>query len=786
MLQAEKRKQQKITEVRKQEDGIYLLQEAGTLRLQPVTDEIIRVSYSDKEMFSTNQGAEYRQEKLKEYEDREEAASYILETGKLKVCVDMETGSVSFYRKDGECLLRERSVQSHRLEKFDVFRTVVNDKTLVKKVKTADGEKCIIQDAEQAYEKSLYHTTLYVEFDKEEAIYGLGQMEKGRLNLRHSTQYLHQANRKIAIPMLVSTKAYGILLSTQGGAVFQDNPEETLFYTEADEMLDYYFLAGESMQEVTGRFRYLTGKAVMLPRWAFGYMQSRERYESAQEITDTAERFRREQIGADVLILDWMSWQDGMWGQKMADPIRFPDQKAMIDTLHQMKFHFMVSIWPNMTKISDNYREMEEAGCLLPGCDTYNAFEKEARALYFKQVQEGWNQYGTDGWWCDSSEGFTPEWNHEYKPLEFQMYQEFVKETAKFMPMERANAFGMYHAMGIYEEMRKRDSKRRVVNLTRSGYPGSQKYGTILWSGDISASYQTLREQIRAGLNFCASGLPYWTLDIGAFFVKQGIPWYWDGEYEGSASDPAYRELYTRWYQLGAFLPIFRSHGTDCNREPWNFGKKGEPYYDAILKANQLRYGLLPYIYSLAFQVWEQDESMIKMLAFDFPGNRHVYEIEDQFLFGSSLMICPVTSAMDQKATRDVYLPEGCCWFDFWTRKRYAGGQTVSVSLVLDQIPVFVRAGAVIPVLEESIQSTEEIDGKDIRIQIYAGEDGTFTLYEDSGDGYGYEEGDFSKTVISYCEATNEVHWETAGNPAYRRGEFLVEIIGRGENCYRY
>ena len=636
---------------------------------------------------------------------------------------------------------------------------MINENTRVEEVATPDGIKRRIREADRIFDRKLCRTRLYLEFAPGERLYGLGQAEEGVRDLRHTVQYLHQANLKIAIPLLLSGNGYGILLSTQGTVVFNDTQYGSYLYTEADEYLDYYFLAG-SPDEVVGQFRALTGRAVMLPKWAFGYIQSQERYESAQELVETAEEFRRRGIGLDALVLDWMSWTGDLWGQKTFDPQRFPDPAAMTDALHEKNVHFMISIWPNMSAECDNYREFQEAGLLLPGSEIYDAFREEGRKLYWKQAEEGLFRYGIDAWWCDSCEPVTPEWSRKLKPEPGEMYHEYLEAASEIMPRQKANAYGMYHARAVYEGQRGCAARflpdapeKRVVNLTRSGWAGSQRYGTILWSGDISASWETLRRQITAGLHFCASGMPYWTLDIGAFFVKKGNTWFWNGEYENGNLDPAYRELYVRWFQYGAFLPVFRSHGTDCRREPWQFesgqfnpgnfvsgqseagqsGVPGQPFYEALLSAIRGRYRLLPYIYSLAGSVWRENGTMMRPLIFDFPQDEKAADSMDEYMFGPDLLICPVTEPMEgEKSIRRVYLPAGTDWYDFYTEERHEGGREIEARVGIDHIPVYVKAGSILPVTEPG-ENTAEMEGREILLQIYTGADGSFALYPLSG-----------------------------------------------------
>ncbi len=793
---------------------LFLETDSGIIRIWPQTERIIRVSYTEQGCFPTEEpenyfpggqgeqfidlsaraehaGGNIAQEENRTAEDtdwqwEETTQEICIRTAALTVRVDRGSGAVCYEKKDGVVLLRETDKDSKQLEAFDTYRTLENDQAQMEEIQTPDGVKRRILAADRVFDRVLYHTKISFSFQPEEILFGLGQAEEGMWNLRHTTQYLHQANRKIALPVLLSDRQYGILLSTQSPAIFEDSQYGSYLYTEADEYLDYYFLAGEPAEVVRG-IRRLTGRAVMLPKWAFGYFQSKERYETAEEIEETALQFRQTGFGMDAIVLDWMSWPDGLWGQKSFDPGRFPDPAYMVWKLHGMSAHLMMSIWPNMDEKCQDYQEFQKAGLLLPNSNIYDAFSEEGRRLYWKQVQNALFVHGVDAWWCDSSEPLTPEWSRKKQPPAGEMYRMYVEESSKIMPLERANAYGLCHARAIYEGQRGQTDQRRVVNLTRNGYLGSQQYGTILWSGDISADWETLQRQITAGLQFCSCGLPYWTLDIGAFFVGRGSQWFWDGDYEKGTEDPGYRELYVRWFQYGAFLPVFRSHGTDCAREPWQFGKKGEPFYDALLAADRLRYRLLPYIYSLAGAVWREDALMMQPLVFGFPEDKKAAEISQQFLFGPSLMVCPVTEPIlyqaggvpvrTPKKTKQVYLPKGADWYDFYTGEKYAGGQEISVELCLEHIPLFVRAGAILPTTEPGL-STAHMEGQDITLLIYPGADGHFCLYEDAGDGYDYEQGDCCVTDIFWDESRQAVSWETKGNPEFRRGEFHVQMCG--------
>ncbi|MCR5503937.1 MAG: glycoside hydrolase family 31 protein [Lachnospiraceae bacterium] len=758
----------RLESAERKNDALVIKLKKGIQKLVPVDEGTLRVLYSHREL-SENDADKPCIVKLPAFSDwdyEEGKDAVLLKMPKLTVRIDKETNSFTYYGKDGGILLRERDQRSKELTEIPLYALSgrAAEKTTVE---TADGVKELVRNAEKIRTGSAYHTRLNLIFDEEEALFGMGQHEEGYHSLRGNCIYLNQANRTIAIPMFVSVKGYGIFVNTLSPAIFQDTPETTSIYTEADPEMDFFFMNGEGMDGVIRKFRMITGKAAMLPKWAFGYIQSQERYETQKEILEVAGKYREKGIGLDCIVLDWMSWEDGHWGQKSFDAARFPDPSAMIDELHKEHIHFMISIWPNMNGCTDNFREFKEKGLLLPESDLYDPFDPEGRKLYWKQTDEGIFRHGNDAFWCDNSEPLCPEWTKDVRPENPKNYEEYCSFVSNHIPLTKLNAYGLFHAMGIWEGWRASGDPRRVVNLTRSGTAGQQRYGTILWSGDISASWETLEKQIAAGLHFCASGMPYWTLDIGAFFVKNGVQWYWNGKYDLGEKDPAYCELFVRWYEWGAFLPVFRGHGTDVRRELWNFDRKEASFYQAILDANRRRYELMPYIYSLAAAVHFEDALIMRPLSFAFSDDGNTWDIFDQYLFGDALMICPVTKPMyfgtekeeeareeeteksgAGKCSRRVYLPGKTDWYDLYTDRRYKGGQWIEADAPLERIPVFVKAGSLIPMAKAAL-SVEEQE-KDITIHIYPGADARFMLYEDSGDGYGYEKGEYSFTEYSW------------------------------------
>ena len=766
MISSPKRKSCAIETVRRENDALILTSQRGMLRLSPVTPSILRVTYTELEAFSEEKSLGICcYDRLSEWEYAETPDSITLCLENFTATVDRSSGTIRYTDHSGALLLRERDHESHDLYYFDSYKTVVDENTVVTEVVTPDGIKKRIDEATTIFDRTLCHTRLHLQFQEREHIFGLGQATEGLLDLRGTTQYLHQANMKIAIPFFLSTCGYGILSATDGAAKFNDNAYGSYFYTDADREMDFYFLYGPEFDDIIRGYRHLTGPARMLPKWSFGYIQSQERYESASEILDMAKQFKDRNLGLDCLVQDWNSWAPGYWGQKEMDPACFPDVPGMIRSLEEEDVHFMLSIWANPCNLTRDYGEFFERNLLLPASDNYNAFDPEARKLYWEQTKRGLFDRGVKAFWCDSSEPFAPEWV-EREPEAGTMYDEYVRTSSKFIPRDKLNAYALVHAQTIYDGMRSETEDYRVCNLTRSAHTGSQRYGTILWSGDISAKWDTLKKQIPAGLNFCASGLPFWTLDIGAFFVKQGTQWFWNGAYDDPDNDLGYRELYTRWFQLGAFLPVFRSHGTDVRREPWHFGEQGEPFYDAIQAAIDLRYRLMPYIYSAAAETSLNGGTMMRLLAFDYRQDKEALNIKDQYLFGKNILVCPVTHPMcygvnskkieNPITTRRVYLPAGNDWFDFYTMERFTGGAWIDVPLSLDKIPLFVKAGSIIP-MTDSVRNTAQSGKMPVHYRVFPGANAAYTLYEDAGDGYAYERGEFKKTEIFWDEENQKL-----------------------------
>ncbi len=680
----------------------------------------------------------------------------------------------------------------------DVIRYTTNgEPPEVEVVKTVDGQRTRIKNLAAHVDRAAYAGSVSFRLGESEGVYGFGQDEEGGYNRRGQKLYLYQHNMRIPMPCFVSDGGYGVIFDCASLMIFDDTGGETKVHLDTVDEIVFYIIAG-TPDEIIAGFRQLTGRASMLPKWAFGYIQSKERYQTADELVDMARRCRELNIPLDCAVQDWKTWEGDGWGQKTVDRARYPDLIDMKRRLKELNVHTLVSVWPNMAEGTPDHAEFAREGLLLGDYSTYDAFSEKGRALYFKQAKELYE--GFDGWWCDSTEPFTsPDWCGETLLPEEERYELVGGEHKKYLDPAYANFYAVEHAKGVYEHEREA-GERRVINLTRSGYSGIQRYGAVLWAGDTSARWENLKGEIAKGLSVSMCGAPYWTVDIGAFFVGgtacwrkwSGNPtaapvWFWNGEYDEGVSNMGYRELYVRWLQFGCFLPLFRSHGTDTPREIWHFGEKGTPFYDAIEKFIRLRYRLLPYIYSLAASAALEDKTMLRSLMFDFPGDEKAKNISHQFMLGEALMICPVTEpmyydkdgeALARPKKRACYLPEGASWIDFWTNEAYAGGRTIEANAELDKIPVFVRAGSIVPMQRNVSHALE--NRSEFEIRIYPGADARFAFYDDDGLTYDYENGAYERVELNWDNAARRLHLTETSR--FREGAITFNVR-LGEEC---
>ena len=630
--------------------------------------------------------------------------------------------------------------------------------------------------------------------DKGEAIYGLGTIQNGKMNRRGETKRMEQSNLEDFQSVLQSIKGWGIYWENYSPTMFEDNANGMTFTSEAGKGIDYYFMYGGSADGVIAQMRHLSGDVPMFPLWTYGFWQSKERYKTAAETESIVDKYRELQVPLDGIIQDWQYWGNNyLWNAMDFLSESFEKGPELIKNVHAKHAHFMISIWASFGPQTQQFRELNEKGLLLPietwpqsglshiwpprmdypsGVKVYDAFSPVARDIYWKHLKRLYD-YGTDAWWMDSTD---PDF---FNPKESDYAHKVYGGTWR----SQRNAFPLETVRGIYQSQRKDYGQKRVFIMTRSSYAGQQHYGSNMWSGDVNSSWDMLRKQVPAGLSYSLTGNPNFNTDIGGFFCGS-----YNTKGSGSAPrNPQFQELYVRWMQYGLFCPVFRSHGADAPREIWQFGKKGEPVYDAIEKQIRLRYRLIPYLYSTAWQVTSNNDSYMRPLFSDFAADKKVWNINDEFLFGRSILAAPIVKAqyteekiirtdamtgwdrqsvsdgsavggIDFTATKSAtkYLPKGATWYDFWTNQLYKGGQDVTLETTLDRVPMFVRAGSILP-LGPEMQYVGEKAWDNLEMRVYPGANGSFTLYEDEGDNYNYEKGAYTTITFQWNDSKKQL-----------------------------
>jgi alpha-D-xyloside xylohydrolase len=591
--------------------------------------------------------------------------------------------------------------------------------------------------------------------DKDEAIYGLGEQQNGKLMQRGQRIIMKNENMKICIPYFLSLKGYGIFWDNYASTTFTDNVQETSFESLAD-CSDYYFMYGTTPLGVVSQMRDLTGQAPMFPLWAYGYWQSRERYKTQFELMEVVKKYRALNIPIDGIIQDWQYWgKDSMWNAMAFNPETFPNPKGMVDSVHQLNAHLMIVAWPGFGPQTKQYAEFKSKNMLInfdtwppnSGTTPYDIYNPKARDIYWDYLNKGVYSLGSDAWWLDSSE-----------PDHINIKEsDFDQPTYLGSYRSVVNAFPLLHVEGVYEHQRATTSDKRVCILTRSAFAGQQRFGANSWSGDVGSSWWNLKNQIPAALNFSLSGIPYWNADIGGFFAGRYVR-------DGGAKNPEFQELYVRWLQFATYTPMMRSHGTDIPREIYQFGKNGDWAYDAIEKNIRLRYSLIPYLYSTAWSVTSASGSILYALPLVFPQDKALRNVTDEFMFGNAFLVAPVINPMytakkNGKVTQDfssvgkrqVQLPKGSAWIDFWTGEKLEGGQELTRETPINITPLYVKAGSIVP-WGPDVQYASQKDWSTLEIRVYPGADGSFTLYEDEKDNYNYEKGSFSTIAFTWNE----------------------------------
>jgi alpha-D-xyloside xylohydrolase len=623
-----------------------------------------------------------------------------LSTTALRVSFDLDKDLLTFEDASGKTLIAESDREPRHYDRVEI-----------------NGEK-------------VYRVSERFFLDAQQGLYGLGQHQNGAFNYRGTVVELGQMNSDVAVPLLISSNGSAILWNTASRSWFDNRfPSELKLTADAADAIDYYFLYGPESDSLIHQYRELTGKAPLFPKWAYGFFQSKDRYKSAQELLDVAAKYRAEHVPLDTMVQDWFWWKlqgDPQYTDAYLKP--HPDVPGALRTLHDENVHAIISVWAMMDPKSENFQQLQRQGFVIPGSFDYDATNPGARDAYWKMLMEPILKQGWDGFWLDSSE---PEVLNGRSDATLFDKKIFLGSGARY-----TNTFPLLHTGGVYEHWRASGNEKHVFILTRSAFLGQQRNATTVWSGDIYGTFPTLARQIPAGLNFALSGIPYWTTDIAGY----GWP------YERDTRDPSYQELYARWYEYGVFCPIFRTHGHRSNdtNEVFSYG----PVTPILIRYDKLRYRLLPYIYSLAWRVTNEDYTIQRPLIMDWRNDPRVAAIGDQFMFGPAILVNPVTE--EGATSRSLYLPPANAWYDFWSGDKLASGKRIEAEAPLDRIPLYVPAGSVLPLGPEVEYADQQTD-QATELRIYRGKDGAFTLYDDQGDTYAYEKG---------AHATIPLHWD--------------------------
>jgi alpha-D-xyloside xylohydrolase len=719
---------------------------AGVLRLKPCGDGVVRVTFAPGTAIPdlSNPALADRACADTPFITDQTAAELLLHTGGLTVAVSRNSGAVRFRENAGATLLEETDWPFPRQVSATVTDGMATDRASV-----------------------------WFALTPEESLYGLGQHQTGQLNLRNQQFELTQDNTNISVPFFLSSKGYGVLWNNSSRTDWNNRFQQVLaIRSDVAEAVDYYFIPGPSFDRIIAGYRRLTGAAPLMPQWAYGYWQSKLAYASREELLDTAAKYRQLQIPLDNIVLD-EGWETGMGSHTFTSA--YPDMRGAIQTLHDEHVHLMTSIWPIYQPGNANFHTMAKNGWFVsggvnsippftPGSRLYDAFNPRARAEYWREAKRSLYDIGVDAFWLDSTEPLDA-YGEEHGSLLAGA------QTALGNGSAYINLFPLLTTSAIYNGQRGVGDKR-VFILTRSAYLGMQRNAAAAWSGDTLTTWQAFRRQIPAALNYSMTGLPYWTSDIGGFVG-------------GHSSDPAYRELFVRWFEYGAFCPIFRAHGAreDHQDELWSFGPEAQ---QVLTLYDRLRYRLMPYIYAMAAKTTFDGYTPMRALAFDFRDDPKGLNVSDEFLYGPALLVAPVTEA--GATGRDVYLPAGANWYDFWTGAWLHGGQTVHRNAPLNLLPLYVRAGTVL-LLGQEEQYAGQYSDAPIELRVYPGNDGGARLYDDDGTTYRYERGERETLAIHWDDASRSLTFDPVrGNlPGTSRcREFRVAVVsaanGTGED----
>ena len=739
----------------KTDSGLKFSNDNMNVELKLYGENTIRIiKYPLGKSFEKNSLSVIKKEEKSKFSVSENKNILSLKTDDLNILIDAKNGTITYKSASGKELLKEVGSD------FQPFNDAGNQ---------------------------TYSVSQSFQLEKDEPIYGLGILQNGKMSQRNTDVKMIQNNTWDFVPFFQSVKGYGIFWDNYSPTQFTDTPQKTSFSSEVGEGVDYYFIYGKNADGVVAGMRNLTGKVPMIPLWTYGFWQSKERYKSQDELVDVVKKYRDLKVPLDGIIQDWQYWGNNyQWNAMDFISPDFPDAKKMIQNIHDMNAHLSVSIWSSFGPMTNQYREMDKKGMLFnintwpesgrevwppdknyPSCvRVYDAYNPEARNIYWKYLNKGVFSLGVDSWWMDSTE--PDHLSQKPEDLDTKTYLGSFRKVR--------NAYPLMTVGGVYDHQRETTNDKRVFILTRSAFAGQQRYAANTWSGDVNSSWESLRNQIPAGLNFSLTGNPNFNSDIGGFFA---------GVYKrnGGAKNPMFQELYVRWLQYGTFTPMMRSHGTDVPREIYQFGNKGEVVYDAIEKFIKLRYNMLPYIYSTSWDVSKNNSSFLRALSMDFSSDKKTWDINNEYLFGKSFLVVPILNPQytpekivktdenegwnktdaskkenslsnidfTQNKTVNVYLPTGSDWFDFWTNEKFNGGQEIDKTVNLQSIPLYVKAGSIIP-FGFDVQYATEKKWDNLTLKIYPGADADFVLYEDEFDNYNYEKGDYTEIPFHWNE----------------------------------
>jgi alpha-D-xyloside xylohydrolase len=726
-----------VVSVEKQANGLEIHQKDGVLKFEVDAPDVLHVTYSPLGASQPTRSSDHvvikKDWPTANFDVSENDKAITLTTAKLKVAIERQSGAIHYQGADGKQLTT------------DTYR--------------------MLHPAEVNGEHTFHAEAAFGIYGSHEGFYGLGQHQAGVWNYRGETVDLSQENTEIAVPLLVSTNGYGIFWNNPSRSVVNNRFVHWLYMSaEVADRVDYYFFYGPDADQIIGHYRELTGEVPLFGRWAYGFWQCKNKYQSQGEVEAVAAKYRALHIPVDNIVQDWFWWVT--MGEMKWNP-HYPDPQAMINKLHDEHFHLMVSVWPYFRPGSATYDEFDKNGWFVAktlsggfhplGQALYDATNPAAQKKYWENVNAALYQKGVDAWWLDTDEPET-EGKQDNILVDHKLA---IGSGARY-----ANVFPLFHAGGVSEGQQEASDKKRVFILSRSAYAGVQRYGVTAWSGDVLSDWVTFARQIPAGLNYSLSGMPYWTTDIGGFISG------------GNLNDPKFRELFVRWFQFGTFSPIFRVHGTRYpdENELWSYGPDAQKI---LVDYDNLRYRLLPYIYSEAWQVTSNHGTLMRPLVMDWRNDVVAQNTGDEYLFGSAILVSPVTT---QGATsRTVYLPKAT-WYDFWTGAKIEGDKRIEAAAPLEKLPLYVRAGSVIPMGPTMEWSTEK-PADPMEIRVYPGADGDFTFYEDENDNYNYAKGQ---------HATVQLHWDDAAKTltfGSREGSFPgmpekhtfnVVVVGEG------